>query len=154
MGGLHRQGTVHIHLKALMAKDPVLLLDLLDKIQKFLSAPHGKSRNHHIAAPVQGSLDNAGQLVNMAHDRVMLPVPVSTLHDHIIRLLDVVRIPGQRLTRVADIPGEHDLLHHVPLMAPHLDRSRPQKMARVRKPDGNVVVQLYHLPVVKGRQMA
>ena len=59
---------------------------------------------------------------------------------------------GGRLVGVADIHGEHDLLHHVFLMAPHLNRRGSQKMAGIRKADGNIVIELDLLPVDYGME--
>lgn len=73
---LYGQGAVYIYLKPVMSMDQPLTFYMTEIIQKLLSTPHSKCRNYHIAAPIQGFLDNPNQLSNMILSLLMKPIAI------------------------------------------------------------------------------
>ena len=83
----------------------------------------------------------------MIHVFLVMAVSVGALHDHVIRLVNVLGIADQGLVLVADIAGKDDFLRHAVFGGPDLDGRRAQKMAHVRETQGDIAVQLEHLAV-------
>ena len=126
IGRLDGKRTVDIDLESVVALHHVLRLDDAEHVEKLLRPAHGKCGNHHIAAPVQRPLDNIRKDGNVVRYPAVKPVAIRTFHYHVIRVLDILRIPDQRLVLVADITGKYDLLRNIILCDPHLNGGRPQ----------------------------
>ena len=71
-----------------------------------------------------------------------MPIPVGRLHDHIIRLMNVLRIPDQGLVAVSDIAGEHQLPLHAVFLEIDFNGGRAQKMPGVNEANLHAVSQL------------
>ena len=84
----------------------------------------------------------------------MIAGTVRGFHDHIIRILDVLRIPDQRTLFVADIAGIHQLLCHIAFRDPQLDAGRSQQMPDIGKAELNAFTQLIYLIVMERDQTA
>ena len=131
----------------------LFFLDLSHEIQDLLGTAHGKGRDHQVAAPVQGLLEDLGQLFDVLMGPVMGPVAVGTLHDHIIRFVNIAGVFDQRLILVSDVAGEHDLLLHPLFLHPYLDGGRPQKVAHIGEADPEAVGEGQHIFVMAGDKM-
>ena len=131
-----------------MPDDEMLLLDLAEKVQQLLRTAHRKRRHHDIAAPIEGPLRDVHEILQMVDRRIMEARPVGRLHQHIIRLLDVLRIPNQRLIEVSDITGEHELLRNALFRQPHFDGCRAEQMTRIDKTYPDTIPELDHLMIV------
>ena len=92
-----------------MSLHQALLLYMPDKIKHLLGPAHCEGRDYDIASPIQGALDNVSKLSHMIQPLFMMSVTVSGLHDHIIGLLDVLRIPDEGLVLVSYVSGKYDL---------------------------------------------
>ena len=104
----------------------MLRLDDPEHVEKFLRSAHGKCRNHHIAAPVQGSLDDIRENGDVIRYLAVKPVAIGALHHYVIRIFDILGIPDQRLILIADVTGKYDFLRNIILFDPYLDGGRPQ----------------------------
>ncbi len=118
-GSLHRQRAVHINREVLVTFYPPLILNLPQEVEHFLCPAHRKGRNHHIAAPVKGGLQNLRKLSHIVHFfRGVQSVAVGGLHHHIIRFRRVFRVFDEGLFTVSDIAGKHQLPRHIPFRRP------------------------------------
>ena len=147
MGGFHCQRAVHIDVKAVMSLDQFFILDMPYQIKQFLGTSHCKGRNHHVAAPVQGLLDDAGQVLHMVYSLFMVAVAIGGFHHHIIRLINILRIPYEGLVLIADVPGKYNLLGPASLGSPYLYGCGSQQMPHIRKTQGQVVIQFEFLAI-------
>ena len=107
--GLAGQGGVHHHGEAGHALDEALLLHLPDKVQQLLGAAHGKGGNDDVAAPGKGVVDELGQGLHIALRDFMVPVAVGGLHDHIVGLVQKLRIADDGLVDIAQVAGKDQL---------------------------------------------
>ena len=131
-----------------MSGDEAPVFDLPDEVEHLLSAADGKGWNDHIAAPVHGSLNDLRQrrdIVGM-HPFV-IPVTVGGLHHQILRVFNRLRVSQDGLFGITQIAGESDLPFLPIFREPYFDAGRAQKMAHIRKPDGDTVVDLDHLMI-------
>ena len=104
-----------------MAVNQMLGFDLAEVVKKLLGTSYRKGRNDYIAAPVQSFLHDPDQLGNMILTLLMEPVSISRLHDCVVCLFGVDRIPDQRLIEVTDITGKDDFLLHTIFLHPDFD---------------------------------
>ena len=135
-GRFIRQRRVDIDREIRMAGHQPSLLDLPYEIQQLLGAPHREGRDHHIAAAVERRLDIARQLrdkVLVVRSLLVIAVPVRGLHHNIVCLGNGLRVLQDRLVRVAQIAGEHDLLRGLSLGQPQRNARRAEQMAGIRK---------------------
>ena len=122
-----------------MSVDQLIFLDLPDKIQHLLGTPHCKCRNHHITAPVKGSLHNFRQISDVVRSRSMTAIAISRLHNHIVRILQILWITDQWLVLIANVTGKYDLFLNALFFDPYFYRGRAQQMSGIHKTDGNAV---------------
>lgn len=100
-----------------MPVNPPLRLDLADKIQQLLRAPHGKAGNHHIAAAVKGLLQNLRQFAQIIRLGTVAAVAVSRFHHQIIGVRRHGGVLDQRLVQVADIARKHQCFGAAPRLS-------------------------------------
>ena len=132
-GGAVGQRAVHIDGKIPVALYSSLRLDLTDEVEQFLGAAHRKAGDDHIAAPVQRSLQNVGELGQIVGAGRMVPVPVGGFHHHKVRRSQQGGVPQNGLVFVADVPGKHDGLGGAALGDAQRDAGAAQKMPHVRE---------------------
>ena len=150
-GGLHRQRTVHVNRK-IKGYQPVRL-DLTDKVEHFLGAPHGKGGDHQISAPGERSLDDFRQGFYIVRRRLVLPVAVGRLHDHVVRLLHIAGVLDQRLVQVPDVPGKYDFFLRFPFRQPDFNAGGAKQMSHIHKADFDSLLQSNYLIIRAARQM-
>ena len=99
------QRGVDVDFKVVMSIDHLVLLDVPDEIKHLLRAPHRKGRDHHVSAPVKGTLDHGceGSRVIIVRRALMASVAIGGFHHDIIRFLRIGRIADQRLVLVPNI---------------------------------------------------
>ena len=129
------QRAVNVHREVAVPLDKAFFFDLADEVEHLLRAAHRKAGDDHIAAPVEGALQNFGQLVHIVRARAVAAVAVGRLHEHIVRFLNVGRVLDDGLVQVADIAGEDQLRGGVALGDPQLDAGRAQQVAHIHEPD-------------------
>ena len=134
-GGLDGQRAVDVDREAAVAGDKVLLLDLTDEVEQLLRASHRKARDDHIAAPVEGALQNFCQLAHIVGLGAVAAVAVGGLHKDIVRILQVGGVLDDGLMEVADVAGEDELGGRAVLRHPNFDAGRAEKMAHIHKAD-------------------
>ena len=96
---------------------------------------HCKARDDHIAAAVEGALQDLRQLGHIVGPRAVAAVTVGGLHKDVIRVLQIRGILDDRLVEVADVAGEDQLCGRAVLRHPYLDAGRAQQMAHIHKAD-------------------
>ena len=134
-GGLDGQRAVDVHREAAVAGDQILFLYLADEVEQFLSAAHCKARDDHIAAAVEGALQDLRQLCHIVGPRAVAAVTVGGLHKDIICVFQICGVFDDRLVVVADVAGEDQLCGRAVLRHPYLDAGRAQQMAHIHKAD-------------------
>ena len=88
-----------------MTADEILVFYGSKQVQKFLSSADGKGRDHHIAAPVKGFLQNIRQLPQVIRAWAMKSVTVGGFDHHIIRILGHLRVTDRRAVYISQITG-------------------------------------------------
>ena len=88
-GRFNGQRTVDIDREIAVPFDQAPVFDLPDKIQHLLGAAHRKAGDDHIAATVQGALQNSAQLPYIVRPGAVAAVAVGGLHHHIICLVQI-----------------------------------------------------------------
>ena len=131
-----------------MALHKTLFLDLPDEVEQLLRAAHREAGNDHIAAPVEGALQNFGQLPDIVRAGAVEPVAVGGFHHNVICVGEVGRVLDEGLVLVADIAGEDELGGGAVLGDPDLDAGRAEQMANVHKLDLQARCQLGLFPVL------
>ena len=132
-GGLAGQGGVHHHGKAGHALDEALLLHLPDEVQQLLGAAHGEGGDDDVAALLKGLVDDLGQSLGIALRRLVEPVAVGALGEHVVGVPDVLGVADDGLIPVADVAGKDHLAGVVPLGEPHLHAGRAQQVPGVHE---------------------
>ena len=102
-GGTAGQRRVDVNREIRVGLHKALVLDLPDEVQKFLCAAHGEGRDHHVAAPGHGIIDDLRQILGVAPHLGVVAVAVGGLHHHIVRPGKVAGIPDDGLIHVAQI---------------------------------------------------
>ncbi len=133
---------------------PALRLDLADKIQQFLGAAYRKAGNDHIAAPVQGGLQNLGQFPDIVGARRMVPVAVGGFHDDEVRFLEISGVPQKRLVDVADVAGKDDSLGLAVFGDPQRNAGTAQQVSHIGKDRFHLVKNFHRRAVLLGLEQA
>ena len=150
---LHSQRAVHIHREDPVPGHQAIFLNLSQDVQDLLRSSHGKGGDHHISAPVKRLLDQPGKILHIIRTlRLMQPVPVGGLHDHIIRPRRFLRIADQRLAPVSHVSGKAQLSFDAVLLQPYLDAGGTEQMPDIRKPDLHPFADPDLLPIIAGDQ--
>ena len=149
-GGLFRKRRVDIDGEIRIGLHQSRVLDLPDEVQKLLSAAHGERGDDDVAAPGDGLVNDGGQVVGIAPYLGVVAVTVGGFHDHIVRAVDMDRIPDDGLVDVAQVAGEHQSLRHAALRRVHDDAGRAQQMAGVHEFQRHALAQGYLFTVFAG----
>ena len=80
----------------------------------------------------------------------MVAVTVGGFHDHIVRAVDVDRIPDDGLVDVAQVAGEHQSLRHAALRRVHDDAGRAQQVAGIHEFQRHALAQLHLFTIFTG----
>ena len=121
-----------------MALYELFFLDLSHEIQDLLGTAHGKGRDHQVAAPVQGLLEDLGQLFDVLMGPVMGPVAVGT--DVYKRqplkaaAIESAREILKKADQMKDVGGEN--------LAPAGEGIREMTVSRMEMADGTVEIQV------------
>ena len=102
-GGTAGQRRVDVNRKIRVGLHKALVLDLPDEVQKLLGTAHGEGRDHHVAAPGHGIVDDLRQILGVAPHLRVVAVAVGGLHHHIVRPGKVAGIPDDGLIHIAQI---------------------------------------------------
>ena len=102
-GGTAGQRRVDVNRKIRVGLHKALVLDLPDEVQKLLGTAHGEGRDHHVAAPGHGIVDDLRQVLGVAPHLRVVAVAVGGLHHHIVRPGKVAGIPDDGLIHIAQI---------------------------------------------------
>ena len=149
-GGLDAQRAVHVDGEAVMPVNAALLLDLADEVEHLLRAAHREAGDDHVAAPVEGFLQYAGQRGKIVRHGAVGTVPVGGFHHHQIGGMQVLRVAQEGLTQVADVAGKDDHARLRALGHGHLDGGRSQQVPHVHHADAHARAHLNPLAVVAG----
>ena len=153
-GGLHCQRAVNYHGKIPMPLYHLVLFDFPDKIKHLLGPAHRKGRDHHITAPVKGPLNHLSQRGFIIPRHLVLPVSVSGLHHHIIRISQICGIFYQRLVQVPDISRKNNLSFLPVFCKPEFYAGRTQQMPCIDEPDLNPIRNRQNLFIRTAHQQA
>ena len=149
-GGLFRQGRVDIDGEIRVGFHQARVLDLPDEVQKLLGTAHGEGGDDDVAAPGDGLVDNRGQVVGIAPDLGVVAVTVGGFHDHVVRTVDVDRVPDDGLVDIAQVAGEYQPLAHAALRRVHDDAGGAQQMAGIHEFQRHTLTQLHLFTVFTG----
>ncbi|OPY68180.1 MAG: hypothetical protein A4E62_02106 [Syntrophorhabdus sp. PtaU1.Bin002] len=142
--GLIGKGAIH---KDVEIPQPACLGEFIENIENILGAAHGKSREQHISALLEGGLYGFHHLVNALFHPLMKTVTVGRLHYHIIRFGDMLRIVDNRVFVLSHITGENNLFLPVGIFVPDFEAPRAKDMTRIHKPVFQSVSKAFHDPV-------
>ena len=129
------------------------MLDLPQEVEQLLGAAHGKGGNDDVAAPGKGVVDELGQGLHIALRDFMVPVAVGGLHDHIVGLVQKLRIADDGLVDIAQVAGKDQLFSDATLCGPDLHHGGAQKVPRVPEADAHTVAQVQDLAVLCGEEL-
>ena len=151
----YRQRRVHIDREIRKLRHQPPFLDLADVIQHLLGTAYRKGRDHQITAFLHRCRDDLCKLLHIIRPlRRMIAGTVGGFHDHIIRILYILRIPDQRALLITDIAGIHQLLCHITFRDPQLDAGRSQQMPYIGKAELNAFAQFIDFIILKRDQAA
>ena len=102
----HRGASSYAPENTLMAFYKALFFNGADQIKQFLGSANGKRRDHHIATPVKGLLQDLRKLPNIIRSRAVKTVTVGRFDHHIIRLLRHLRITDQGSVGITQVTGK------------------------------------------------
>ena len=154
VGGFNCKRAVHHDGETVVPLDFAFFLDVADEVKDLLRAPYRKGRDHHVAAAVQGGLDDAREVVLGVARLGVNAVGVGAFHHDVIRLLQILWVIQQRLPHVADIAGEDQRFGHAFFGGGDGDGRGAQKVARIAEFDAEAVKQLFLLAVLDGIKIA
>ena len=127
----------------------MLVEDLSQEVEELLSPPYRESRDDDIAACALGFLQNRSQLVLRFSVAYVESIPVSGLHDEVVRLLDDLRVADDRLVGLAHVAAEEHLDLLALLLEPQFQEGRTQDMPGIVKDNGHAGGQLRGLGIVQ-----
>ncbi|OPY72261.1 MAG: hypothetical protein A4E63_01295 [Syntrophorhabdus sp. PtaU1.Bin050] len=142
--GLIGKGAVH---KDVEVPQPSCLGKFIKNIENILGTAHSKSREQHVAAPLERGFDGFNHLINALFHPFVKTVAVGRLNEHIIRFGDMLRIVDNRVFVLSHVTGKDNFFLPICTFVPDFEATRAKDMACIHKPVFQSASKAFHDPV-------
>ena len=149
----HGKRTIYVYLEIRIFRKQSFRLDPPHIIKHLLCTSNGECRNHQIASLRKGCIDHLGKFDCVIRRGFMVSITVGRLHDHIIRVLDKLRILDERPVVISDISGESKLHRLVIFRHPDFNGRGSEQMPRIDKANGQTLTDFNPVMILTRHKM-